>query len=100
MNRRDALKLFGALALTGAEGGGSQDSQESRPLMSMHRIGQTQEEIPAIGLGTWETFDVGGAREERAPLAEVLKVFVELGGKLVDTSPMYGKAEGVLGDLV
>jgi diketogulonate reductase-like aldo/keto reductase len=55
--------------------------------------------IPAVGLGTWRTFDVGAAAAERAPLREVLQRFVELGGRVVDSSPMYGTAESVLGDL-
>src|SRR5690349_8730625 len=57
------------------------------------------EELPVIGLGTWQTFDVGSSASERAPLAEVLRAFVELGGTLIDASPMYGRAEQVVGDL-
>jgi diketogulonate reductase-like aldo/keto reductase len=52
-----------------------------------------------IGLGTWQAFDVGAAESARAPLAEVLARFVECGGTLVDSSPMYGRAEAVVGDL-
>jgi diketogulonate reductase-like aldo/keto reductase len=99
MNRRDVLKMLGAMAVSGATAG-AQDGQESRPRPASRPIGSTREEIPAIGLGTWQTFDVGASREERAPLVEVLKAFVELGGRVVDTSPMYGKAEAVAGDLV
>jgi diketogulonate reductase-like aldo/keto reductase len=57
------------------------------------------EAIPAIGLGTWQAFDVGAAESARAPLREVLARFVECGGTVVDSSPMYGRAEGVVGDL-
>src|SRR5688572_6193109 len=99
MNRRDVLKMFGAMAISGGAAG-SQDSQESRPRPATRPIGSAREGIPPIGLGTWQTFDVGTSREERAPLGEVLAAFVELGGSVVDTSPMYGKAEGVVGDLV
>ncbi|MCM3876428.1 MAG: aldo/keto reductase, partial [Thermoanaerobaculia bacterium] len=54
------------------------------------------ERIPAIGLGTWSTFDVGSSAAARAPLEEVLARFVERGGRVVDSSPMYGRsAEGV-----
>jgi aryl-alcohol dehydrogenase-like predicted oxidoreductase len=53
-----------------------------------------------IGLGTWQTFDVGASAEERAPLAEVLRLFLAGGGLVVDSSPMYGRAEGVVGDLL
>jgi diketogulonate reductase-like aldo/keto reductase len=63
--------------------------------MLTRRIPSTGEELPAIGLGTWQTFDVGPG--ERAPLEEVLREFVALGGRLVDSSPMYGRSEEVVG---
>jgi diketogulonate reductase-like aldo/keto reductase len=57
------------------------------------------ETLPVIGLGTWQTFDVGAAQSVRAPLKEVLRDFVQLGGSVIDSSPMYGKSESVTGDL-
>jgi diketogulonate reductase-like aldo/keto reductase len=62
-------------------------------------IPSSGETIPAVGLGTWRTFDVGGGAAARAPLGEVLKAFVDLGGRVLDSSPMYGAAESVAGDL-
>jgi diketogulonate reductase-like aldo/keto reductase len=62
-------------------------------------IPSSGEAIPAIGLGTWRTFDVGGSAADRDPLKEVLRRFVELGGRVIDSSPMYGAAESVVGDL-
>ena len=56
-------------------------------------------EIPPIGLGTWQTFDVGPTEAARKPLEEVLSLFVQLGGFVVDSSPMYGRSENVLGDI-
>src|SRR5687768_6108545 len=53
--------------------------------------------LPPIGLGTWQTFDVGGDAGARAPLREVLKL---LDGNVVDSSPMYGSSETVAGDLI
>jgi len=53
--------------------------------------------LPKIGLGTWQTFDVGGDAAARAPLREVLKL---LDGNVVDSSPMYGTSESVAGDLI
>jgi aryl-alcohol dehydrogenase-like predicted oxidoreductase len=53
-----------------------------------------------IGLGTWRTFDVGDAEAERAPRLEVLRRFLAGGGRVVDSSPMYGEAETVVGDLL
>lgn len=58
------------------------------------------ESLPVIGMGTWNTFDVGGSIAERAPLVEVLQAFYAAGARVIDSSPMYGKAEGVTGDLV
>ena len=62
-------------------------------------IPRTGESLPMIGLGTWQTFDVGSAQSERAPLREVLRGFVRLGGTVIDSSPMYGRSESVVGDL-
>ena len=62
-------------------------------------IPKTGEMLPAIGLGTWQTFDVGTTPSARAPLKEVLREFVRLGGSVVDSSPMYGRSESVTGDL-
>lgn len=67
--------------------------------MSTRPIPSTGEALPVIGMGTWQTFDVGAGAAERAPLAEVLAELVARGGKLVDSSPMYGASERVLGDL-
>ncbi len=63
------------------------------------RIPVSGEELPAIGIGTWQTFDVRGDPAARAPLREVLKAFSEAGGRVVDSSPMYGAAESVVGEL-
>jgi diketogulonate reductase-like aldo/keto reductase len=62
-------------------------------------IPKTAESLPAIGLGTWQTFDVGAAQSSRDPLKEVLREFVRFGGSLIDSSPMYGKSESVVGAL-
>ena len=63
------------------------------------RIPASGEELPVIGIGTWQTFDVRPDPVERAPLREVLKAFAKAGGRVVDSSPMYGAAEAVVGDL-
>ncbi|MGH7935596.1 MAG: aldo/keto reductase, partial [Chthoniobacterales bacterium] len=61
-------------------------------------IPETGEMLPVVGLGTWQTFDVDDSNDH-APLREVLRRFVQLGGKVIDSSPMYGRAEKVIGDL-
>lgn len=62
-------------------------------------IPSTGESLPAIGVGTWQTFNVGTGEAERKPLKEVLQKMVEAGSKVIDSSPMYGNSEGVVGDL-
>jgi diketogulonate reductase-like aldo/keto reductase len=68
--------------------------------MLTRRIPSSGKVIPVIGLGTWQTFDVGRSPAERATLEQVLSTFVQLGGKVIDSSPMYGRSEEVVGDLV
>lgn len=95
-SRRELLEFAlgaSAIALAGV-GMGATPS-----LIIRRQVPRTGELLPAIGLGTWQTFDVGKAASERAPLQEVLREFVRLGGSVVDSSPMYGQSEGVLGDL-
>lgn len=62
-------------------------------------IPRSGELLPAVGLGTWQTFDVGAAKTARAPLRSVLQEFVGAGGSVIDSSPMYGSSETVTGDL-
>lgn len=68
--------------------------------MLTRKIPRSGEALPAVGLGTWQTFDVGPSAEARAPLAEVLGAFFAAGGLVIDSSPMYGRAEQVTGELV
>jgi aryl-alcohol dehydrogenase-like predicted oxidoreductase len=58
------------------------------------------ESLPVIGMGTWNTFDVRSNEAEREPLREVLQAFYAAGARVIDSSPMYGSAERVTGDLV
>jgi diketogulonate reductase-like aldo/keto reductase len=62
-------------------------------------IPSSGEKLPVIGLGTWQVFDVGPDAAERQALEAVLSRFGALGGRVVDSSPMYGRAEQVVGDL-
>jgi aryl-alcohol dehydrogenase-like predicted oxidoreductase len=60
------------------------------------RLGESGVEVPAVGLGTWEVLDVRGREEESRH--EVVRVALQEGANLFDSSPMYGQAERVLGD--
>ena len=62
-------------------------------------IPKTGELLHAVGLGTWQTFDVGGDTAGLAAAREVLARFVKAGGQMVDSSPMYGSSEAVVGEL-
>jgi len=62
-------------------------------------IPSTGESIPAVGLGTWQVFDVAADAAELAQARETLQTFVNLGGRVVDSSPMYGSSESVTGRL-
>ena len=96
VDRREALRTLGGLVALMA----------LRPVFAQNekimtrKIPSTGEELPAVGLGTWQVFDAGNDAAARAPLREVLVQFARAGGKLVDSSPMYGSAESVAGDLV
>ena len=63
-------------------------------------IPSTGEAMPVIGLGTWRAFDAGKDEGARRPLREVLRRFLDDGGLMIDSSPMYGRAEAVTGDLL
>jgi diketogulonate reductase-like aldo/keto reductase len=67
--------------------------------MLTRAIPATGETLPVIGLGTWQVFDVGTDTAARAPLRDVLRTFFAAGGRMVDSSPMYGTSESVVGDI-
>ena len=67
--------------------------------MNLRKIPSSGEDVPVVGLGTWQSFDVGEKASERDPLKEVLKILVDHGGSLIDSSPMYGRSEKVVGEL-
>lgn len=70
-----------------------------QPQYLITRTTSTGEKIPVVGLGTWQTFDVNSTSDSIDPLKEVLKLLSSKGGKVIDSSPMYGRSEKVVGDL-
>jgi diketogulonate reductase-like aldo/keto reductase len=61
-------------------------------------IPSSGEAVPVVGLGTWITFNVGQDPPARAQCAQVVGAFLEGGGRVIDSSPMYGSSQGVVGD--
>lgn len=101
LTRREALKLAGMTGLGALSTSlPFQLFSQNQPAMLKRRILSSADEmLPVVGLGTWIQFDVGTSDAERQPLREVLQRMTERGGTLIDSSPMYGKAEEVVGDL-
>jgi len=101
ITRREAARLIG-VGMAGAfwpvsASRGQTKAESSR--MLMRAIPSSDEKLPAIGLGTWRVFDVDLMPDNRRQLEALLSLFVKLGGRAIDTSPMYGRAEQVIGDL-
>ena len=94
MRRRDWLLGAGASVAAVAVS----RSSAAKPSMSTREIPSTHETLPVIGMGTWSTFDVG--KREYDSRREVLEAFFKAGGRVIDSSPMYGRAEQVVGDLL
>ena len=97
MTRREAARVIagGAAGLLAMRASGA----DPRKAMIERTIPSSGEKLPVIGLGTSRVFDVGTSLTERRPLEDVLAVFARNGGKLVDSSPMYGRAEAVVGEI-
>jgi diketogulonate reductase-like aldo/keto reductase len=87
-SRRQLLRAAAAAALPG--GAMATGRMRTRP------IPRSGEELPVIGMGTWQTFDTS----DRAPLREVVKALLDAGGSLIDSSPMYGRSEQTVGEVL
>src|SRR5437899_12282253 len=98
LTRRKAVRLIGASAAGLALPISTRAASES-PTMLTRTIPSSGEKLPVIGLGTWRAFDVDLTTDNRRQLEEVLSLFVKLGGRVIDSSPMYGRAEQVIGEL-
>jgi diketogulonate reductase-like aldo/keto reductase len=92
-------RVLGLLAGAPAALAMSRGRARPRAAMRTRAIPVSGEPLPVIGLGTWQTFDVGDDVAARAPLREVLSHFAGEGARMVDSSPMYGTSESVVGDL-
>ncbi|HUP47314.1 MAG TPA: aldo/keto reductase [Thermoanaerobaculia bacterium] len=99
INRRDAVRLIGFAAFGFTTPFSPAAAGEKALLMLTRKIPSSNESLPVIGLGTWQTFDAGPSAAARQPLEAVLREFVARGGSVLDSSPMYGRSEEVAGDL-
>ena len=93
-------KFMQALALIASAAGGLPLAAFSSVPMLKKKIPSSGEKIPVIGMGSSRTFDVSDNQQARVNLTKVLQTFFDLGGTVIDTSPMYGSSEQVLGDLL
>ena len=90
VSRRSILQLAGAAVVPAAHA--TQLVPITKPIPS------SGERIPVIGLGTWITFNVGRDPAGRRESTEVVRNFLELGGRMIDSSPMYGSSQDVVGE--
>ena len=101
MTRREAAKIIGTATaglILPTDASQGQANSESSAMLA-RTIPSSGEKLPVIGLGTWKAFDVDLSADTRRQLADVVSLFIKLGGRVIDSSPMYGRAEEVIGDL-
>ncbi len=104
-SRRELLKL---LALSPVLAGASSfafaankvKNSESLTQIITRKIPSTGELLPSIGMGSYQTFNIPEGSQQKDNLIQVLQAFFENGGKLIDSSPMYGRSELMLGELI
>ena len=94
ITRRRLLALAGAAGLSGLLPAGRGRAGQA---IHMKAIPSSGESIPTVGMGTWITFNVGEDARLRAHRKQILEVFFARGGGMIDSSPMYGSAEAVVG---
>jgi len=98
-NKLSRRKALNQILVVGASCALPSFSFASSVRIAQRVIPSSGQKIGIVGLGTWQTFDVGNSPSAREPLKEVLKVLTDQGGNLIDSSPMYGSSEKVVGDL-
>jgi diketogulonate reductase-like aldo/keto reductase len=93
ITRRSILAATAALGVAGI----ARDAVAAAPSPMSRVIPSTGEAIPVVGLGTWITFNVGNDSVLRDECTAVMQAFFEAGGRVIDSSPMYGSAQQVVG---
>ena len=97
--RRSFLKSLGGVALAPFFSFSSVSLFAASPSASLltKKIPASGESIPVIGMGSWLTFDVGDSEIDRTRCIKILETFFEHGGGMIDSSPMYGSSQEVIG---
>ena len=98
ISRRRFLQSSGAAALFCTLAPASAATSQATPIKKI--IPSSGEQLSVIGLGTSRTFNVDSGSVAQSPLVEVMQAFFDNGGQLIDSSPMYGSAEAVTGELL
>jgi aryl-alcohol dehydrogenase-like predicted oxidoreductase len=98
LTRRATCLALAAAAIAGPAG--LRAATAAGAPMLTRKIPRSGEAVPVIGMGSSGTFDVGDGADQRAELAEVLRTLFAQGGRIIDSSPMYGRSEAVIGDLL
>jgi diketogulonate reductase-like aldo/keto reductase len=93
-NRRDVIYAALASGMAPQAIYAAQDKMLTRPIPS------SGEALPVVGVGTWQVFDVGGDAEELEVRRKIIELLIDKGGSVVDSSPMYARAEKVVGDVI
>ena len=96
--RRSLLRAIAISPLLAAAPFASSPAMAADAPLLKRTLPKTKVSLTAVGLGTWQSFDVAGEPAQRAEAVQALRRFAELGGELVDSSPMYGSSEAVLGE--
>jgi len=99
LQRRRLLASIAVLGAGAALPGRAPGQETPAPLLT-RPIPSSGEALPVIGLGSWITFNVGADRALRAECTEVMRHFFEAGGRMIDSSPMYGSSQDVIGEAV
>jgi aryl-alcohol dehydrogenase-like predicted oxidoreductase len=96
--RRDIVKLGVGVSATSVLAPLAKLGAQTAPKLVTKPIPSSGEQIPIVGIGTARRYEAA-TPEDRSEIKEVLRLLPELGGKLIDTAPSYGGAEGLVGEL-
>jgi diketogulonate reductase-like aldo/keto reductase len=92
LTRRETLGLLAAFAASPAAQAATGPIERVVP--------RTGERLPALGLGTWQVLDVAARGADYDAALAAVRAFLEAGGRVIDSSPMYGSSEERVGDIL